>query len=129
MYASAIYSLEDKFILEILAPHSLMVRDNCEEEQTALNNGEQWTQDKKRYESSKWPLDRADYYIEINGKKIGEGAGISTRYRYEPKRNEEDVIQKENIEENKTIESFSDWDDELGIINCSEYDNCRDYGK
>ena len=39
MFASAIYSQEDKFVLEILAPHSLMVRRECEEEQTDLNNG------------------------------------------------------------------------------------------
>ncbi len=108
LYASAFYSLEDKFVLEILAPHSLMDRRECEEEQTDLNNGERWAQNKLKYEGSKWPLDNVNYYIEINGRKIGEGSVISTGCRYEPERNEENVAEKENIEENKTLESSSD---------------------
>lgn len=44
------------------------------------------------------------YCIEINGKIIGEDSGISTSFRYEPERNEDDVVEKEN----QTIESSSD---------------------
>jgi len=107
LYASAIYIQEDRFILEILAPHDLMDRHESEEEQTDLNNGEQWAQNKLKYEGSKWPLENIDYYIEINGKKIGDSAVRSSSYRYEPEHNEY-VVEKETTEEYKTIEIAGD---------------------
>lgn len=57
LYASAIYCQGDRIELEILAPLSSMDKRECEDDQIDLNNGEQWAQNKLKYEGAKWPLE------------------------------------------------------------------------
>lgn len=95
LYASAIYSYNNKMILEIIAPKNIMT--NCHDELIDDNipNGERWSNNIKSLMSEQWPLTHANYYLEINGEKIGDDDINSTNYRYEP-----DLLDDNTINEN-----------------------------
>ncbi|MBU5483745.1 hypothetical protein KQI86_05335 [Clostridium sp. MSJ-11] len=95
LYASALYPIKGKYILEILAPIDLMkssiTYEYEEYEETNYNIGERWSKNISELSASKWPLENANYYIEVNGIKVGDNNKTATTYRYEP----------ENVIENK----------------------------
>ncbi|WP_315120274.1 hypothetical protein [uncultured Clostridium sp.] len=88
LYASALYPVKGKYILEVLAPRNLMKSKNTHEyeeyEETNYNIGERWSKNIAELSTSKWPLENANYYIKVNGIKVGENKGNTTGYRYEP---------------------------------------------
>lgn len=108
LFASAIYRFNGKFILEVFAPVGLMTVYESEEEETDLNMGERWARGVMNFEKSKWPLEHIDYYIEVNGYKIGQASEKSSSYRYEPKRNEEDIAGNAAIKESNTFENANE---------------------
>lgn len=96
LFASAFYRTKGKYVLEVLASGDL-ARSCIENDESDLDLGGRWTQNLMETARSKWPLEYADYYIEVNGIKIGEGSGNLTYYRYEPERQKEDMAYKAAI--------------------------------
>lgn len=85
LFASGLYCHEDKFILEVIAPGEI-IRKHSEHDDSDRSIGEQWEMGLKEMAKSQWPLENANYYLEVNGVAVGEDAGSSTRFRYEPER-------------------------------------------
>lgn len=102
LYASALYWVKDKYILEALVPSSFSTKHHEVDPEIKYNVGDGWAQNIQAAMDDQWPLANANYYIEVNGIKIGENTGSSTNYRYEPERIEEN--EEENI---KYIEETS----------------------
>jgi len=105
LYASAIYRLDGKFILEVFAPKSLIMRYESEPEEIEMKIGEQWARNIMNLEKSKWLLERINYYIEVNGHKVGDTSGKSTMYRYEP---DQGIVEKEAIQNNSTFKNANE---------------------
>ena len=85
LYASAVYVLETKYILEVLVP-----RDSARSfgENYKGSIGERWERDIRVNSQAKDPLQNAKYHIEINGLKV---SSRGTSFRYEPKNFEEEI--------------------------------------
>lgn len=101
LYASTLYLNKSKWILEVLAPKELMFPVYDEESRGNYTIGEAWTLDLKRHEKNPWPLENANYYLEINGVRMGEEWASRTSYRYEdevPDIDESESIDKIPIE-------------------------------
>lgn len=104
LYASAIYVLEDRFILEILVPKDIFNNDFSVDYEKYHEGtiGEQWAIDMNKNAYPKNPLEHSNYYIEMNGFKLGDGT-MATYFRYEPVSCEEvqiDISLEDEITEN-----------------------------
>lgn len=109
LYVSALYIEKNKCILEVLAPTSIASKheEYDEDYEQKLTVGESWARDLKRGMANKWPLENSNYYIEVNGMKIGKNSGSTTAYRYEPE------IIKDNDYQGKIETNFVDSHDEV----------------
>lgn len=85
VFASALYRDRNTYVLELLAPLELFMRgsEGESEEAMAENVGRRKEREIKG-NISNWPLENAEYYIEINGVSIGKGEGRESHFRYEP---------------------------------------------
>lgn len=104
LFASGLYCYNDKLVLEIIAPRDI-IRKHEEYDDSNLNIGERWVLNLTELEKSHWSLENSSYYIDINGIKIGEDAGSSTRFRYEPYHGQKEESQGV-ISENMTDGDF-----------------------
>lgn len=119
LYASALYRMKDKFVLEVLAPSSLKTGYNKEDEEyEEINNTivDRWSQDIKYLMRESWPLTEANYYIEVDGMKIGKNQGSTTCYRYEPENNiPVNTVSEDRLNLNDVYKENAN-----GIIKCTE---------
>ncbi|GAA0176631.1 hypothetical protein SH2C18_00170 [Clostridium sediminicola] len=108
LYASALYFEKNKCILEVLAPHSIAntYEEYDEDHEQKLTVGESWAHNLKSAMAIKWPLEHANYYIEVNGIKIGKNFGRTTGYRYEP-----EIINNNEFEREKETTFINSHDD------------------
>lgn len=88
LFVTGLHCYEDKLILEIIAPRDLVRKHHEDDEDFDITIGERWAMNLKELAASQWPLENSGYHLEVNGIAIGEDAGISTRFRYEPEREE-----------------------------------------
>lgn len=90
LFATGLYCYEDKFILEIIAPRDIIGKHH-DDEDSDMTIGERWEMNLKELAESQWPLENSNYHLEVNGITVGEDAGTSTRFRYEPEDEQKEV--------------------------------------
>ena len=126
LYTSALYSMKDKYILEVLAPKTLMNTGGYDEyNEMNYNIGDSWAKDSNKTADEKWPLSCASYYIKVNGKQIGESGVISTSYRYEPKNILPTKDEEKIISEVVNPSNFNEEFDNVKILTSEENNNIR----
>lgn len=86
VFASALYCHKNSYVLELLVSQELLAGNITEEPDGAcMQNVGSRIEGEVRRNRPRWPIERAEYYLEINGEPIGRGGRRTRHYRQEPR--------------------------------------------